>query len=86
MKVTIVDAVWCNACLIMKKVWKEIEKENSNLKITKYDYDIDEDEVKQLNVGEILPVMIFNNGKEEKRLVGEKSKKEILDLIEEMVM
>lgn len=84
MQITIVSAVWCNACLVMKKVWKEI-KQIKELNITEYDYDLDEEEIKNLNVGDILPLMIFNNGKEERRLSGEKTKEEILQLIEEMV-
>lgn len=85
MQITIIDAVWCNACLVMKKVWKDIKKENPNLNITEYDYDIDEEEIKNFNVGEVLPVMIFDNGKNQIRLTGEKTKDEILKTIEKMV-
>lgn len=84
MKITIVSAIWCNACLVMKKIYKELQQDYPNIEFIKYDYDIDEDEVSKLNVGEILPVVIIENGKEE-RLVGEKTKEEIVKKIEEMV-
>lgn len=84
MKITIVSAIWCNACLVMKKIYKELQQDYPNIEFIKYDYDIDEDEVSKLNVGDILPVVIIENGKEE-RLVGEKTKEEIVKKIEEMV-
>jgi len=85
MEIIVVSAVWCNACLIMKKILKEIENERKDITFIKYDYDIDEEEVQKLNVGEVLPVIIFKNGNNEERIVGEKSKEEILNKIEEMV-
>lgn len=85
MQVKIISAIWCNACLVMKKVFKEIEKEYPNIEFIKYDYDIDEEEVKKLEVGEILPVIIFKTKTKEERLTGEKTKEEIKDKIEEMV-
>ncbi len=84
MKITIISAVWCNACLVMKKIYKELENEYNDIEFVKYDYDIDEEEVEKLNVGDILPVIILDNGKEE-RLVGEKTKEEIENKIKEMV-
>jgi len=85
MEIIVVSAVWCNACLVMKKVLKEIEKEVDNVNFIKYDYDIDEEEVQALNVGEILPVLIFKKGEKEERFIGEKTKEQILNKIEEMV-
>ena len=85
MKVTVISAVWCNACLVMKKIIKEIEKKYEDIEFIKYDYDIDEDIVKTLNVGEVLPVFIFEKDSKEVRLTGEKNKEEIINVIEEMV-
>lgn len=84
MKITIISAIWCNACLVMKKVYKELENDYPNIEFIKYDYDMDEEEVEKLNVGDILPVIILDNGREE-RLVGEKTKEEIENKIKEMV-
>ena len=84
MKIVKINAMWCSGCLYMKKVWKEVLKEYPDLEITEYDYDMDEDIVKTYNPGTILPVAIFyKNDNEHKRLNGEKSKDEIIDVIKE---
>jgi thiol-disulfide isomerase/thioredoxin len=84
MKVIKITAVWCSACLIMNKRWKEIEKEY-DFETISYDLDFDEDEVKEYEVGEKLPVFIFLDGdKEIGRLIGEKSLDQIREYIEEL--
>lgn len=85
MKIIKFGAVWCPGCLVMRPIWKEIIKENTNLQIIEYDYDLDEDKQQKYNVGDKLPViiMIDDNEKEIKRLVGEKTKDEILKFIKE---
>ena len=84
MKIIRINAMWCSGCLSMKKIWKEIETEYPNLDITTYDYDMDEEEVKKYNVGKILPVIIFTKKNKEKRLIGEKKKEEIIEVIKEL--
>jgi thiol-disulfide isomerase/thioredoxin len=82
MKVIKITAVWCSACLIMNKRWKEIEKKY-DIETISYDLDFDEDDVKQYEVGEKLPVFIFmGNDKEIGRLIGEKSLDEVINYIE----
>ena len=84
MKIVRINALWCSGCLYMKKVWKEVEKLYPNLEIEQYDYDMDEDIVKTYNPGDILPVAIFyKDGKEYKRLNGEKKAEEIVEVIKE---
>ncbi len=81
MKVIKISAVWCGSCIKMKKIWNEIENEY-NLEVENLDLDFDEDEVKKYNVGDILPVSIFLvNNKEVERLIGEKTKEEIIGVI-----
>ncbi len=85
MKVIKITAVWCSACLIMNKRWKEIENKY-NIETVGYDLDFDEDEVKEYNVGDKLPVFIFldKDSNEIGRLIGEKSIEEIEKYIEEL--
>ena len=85
MKIIKINAMWCSGCLSMKKIWKEIEKEYPNLDITTYDYDMDSEQVEKYNVGEVLPVVIFQKDKIEKRLIGEQTKQEIIEVIEELI-
>jgi thiol-disulfide isomerase/thioredoxin len=84
MKILKFNAIWCSGCLVMKKIMKEIEELYPNIEIESYDYDMDEEQVKTWNIGEIIPVLIFvdENNKEISRLIGEKTKKEIIKEIE----
>jgi len=68
----------------MKKIWKEIEEEYPNLDITDLDYDMDEEEVNKYNPGDILPVIIFKKNENEIRLIGERTKAEIIEKIKEI--
>lgn len=78
MKVVRINAMWCPGCLISKSIWKELENEFPKNEYIDYDYDLDEDEIEKYNVGEILPVVIiFDKDREVKRIVGEKTKKEL---------
>lgn len=84
MQIIRINAMWCSGCLAMKKVWNKILEQYPNLDIVTYDYDMDEDIVKKYEPGNILPICIFmKEGKEVKRLNGEKTKEEIIKVIEE---
>lgn len=86
MKILKFNAIWCSGCIVMKKIMKEIEEEYSNIKIESYDYDMDEDMVNKYNIGDIIPVLVFldENESEIGRLIGEKSKKEVIKEIERL--
>ena len=84
MRVVKINAIWCSGCLVMNKIWKKITKEY-NMETLELDYDMDEDEVKKYNVGDVLPVFIFyKDDKEVRRVVGETSEEELLKIIEEV--
>ena len=80
-----ISAMWCPACIIMNKFWNEIEEEFPYIEFISYDLDMDEEEVKKYNVGNTLPVIIMiKNNKETNRLIGEKTKAEIMRFIKEI--
>lgn len=83
MKVLKFGAVWCPGCLIMKPRWEEIEKENIWLKTEYYDCDENKEIVAEWKIGNTLPVFIFidKEGNEFLRLIGEQSKKKLVDII-----
>ena len=84
MKVVKINAVWCSGCLIMNKIWKNILKKY-DIETISLDIDVDEDEVKKYNVGDVLPVFIFyKDDVEIIRITGEKSENEIIKIIEEI--
>ncbi len=81
MKVVRIGAVWCGSCLAMKRKWNDIEKDYS-IDTVDLDYDIDTDEVNKYNIGDKLPVSIFfKDGVEVERLIGEKNKDDIINII-----
>ena len=80
----VISAVWCPSCLILNKNLKKLRKEYPNLEINKLDYDLDEDIIKEYNIGNKLPVMIIKEDNIEKnRLIGEKTYEEIQDFLKE---
>ena len=83
MKVLRFSAIWCSACLVMKKIFKHVENMHPELKFINYDYDMDEDLVEKYNIGTTIPVLIFldENEQEITRIVGEKSYEEIEEII-----
>ena len=83
MKIIKFNAVWCPACLVQRTIWKSLKDEIKDINVTEYDYDLDEDMVLKYEVGKKLPVVIIldDNDKEVKRLIGEKSKKEIIEFL-----
>ena len=84
MKIVKISAIWCGACLIMNKVWNNL-KEKYEFEDVELDYDMDEEEVKKYNPGEILPVFIvFDKDKEILRMTGEFKLEEIVEKIKEV--
>ncbi len=83
MKIIKFTAIWCPGCLVMKKVWNNIEKKY-NIETNDYDYDIDYDLREKFAIGKTLPVTIFldKDDRELERLVGEVSEKKLISTIE----
>lgn len=78
-----ITALWCPSCLIMKKRYKELYQHFQISDITKYDFDLDYDQIQSFQVGNILPVVIvFHENQEILRIIGEKSVKDLITLIE----
>lgn len=83
MKLIKISAIWCPSCLIMEKVWQELQKDYKEIEFISYDYDLDE-ETENYNPGDILPVIILeDNNTELTRFIGEKTKNEIIEGIKE---
>ncbi len=84
MKAVKISAIWCGGCLVMNKVWKKL-KDNFDFEFIELDYDMDEEEVKRYNPGEILPVFIFYKDDNELfRVTGELSYDEMVEKIKKV--
>ena len=69
---------------MINKKWDEVLKEKK-IETVSLDIDMDEEEVKQYEVGDVLPVFIlFKREKEVKRIVGEKTTGELLSILKEV--
>ena len=83
MKLVRISSSWCVSCIVMNKVWKKIQEKYPEYEYVEYDYDIDD--VSEYNVGNILPVIIiYKDNKELKRIIGEKTEKDILKEVEDL--
>mgnify|MGYP004522970815 FL=1 len=84
MKLIKISSVWCPSCLIMNSRYNELVKKY-NLDIEEYDYDMDIDVVEKYKIGDILPVVIVMDNKQElTRIIGEKSQKELNKIFEDI--
>ena len=85
MKIVKISAIWCGGCLVMNRIWENLKKKYNEIEFITYDYDMDEEKVKEYNIGDILPVFIFyKNDVEVKRINGEVKENIIIDAIEEL--
>ena len=74
-------ADWCGPCNAMAPVIEELAKElDGKVKVGKINVDENSDIAVEYNVMSIPTLIIFKNGKEEKRLVGLRDKEELLSL------
>lgn len=80
MEIIKITSLGCSSCIIMNNIFNEYKK-NKNISLKEYDYDFDEEEVLKYNVGKILPVFIIKNDLKEIRIIGEKSKEEFLNIL-----
>lgn len=80
-KIVLVTAVWCSSCIIMRPRYKEVIEGKFD-EVIEYDFDDDESEVDKLKIGNKLPVaIIYENDFEKMRIIGEKSIKELQEMI-----
>jgi len=83
MKILRFEAVWCPACIIMRRRWQDIS-DQIMAEMVVFDFDQDKEAVAEYNVmGDKLPVIIFldERGSEMERLTGEIDKGDLLEKI-----
>lgn len=74
-------ADWCGPCKMMAPIVEELATElEGKAKVGKLNVDENSDIAIEYNVMSIPTLIVFKNGKEEKRLVGVRNKEELLEL------
>ena len=85
MKIIIISALWCPSCLVMKKIYKNLEQKYQNINFSYLDYDFDNDIIEKYQIGNVLPVfIILKNDIEIKRIIGEHKEEEYETYIKEI--
>ena len=75
-------ADWCGPCKMMAPIVEELATElDGKVKVGKINIDENSDIAVEYNVMSIPTLIVFKNGKEEKRLVGVRDKEELLRLL-----
>lgn len=75
-------AEWCGPCKIMKPIVLELEKQYPNVKLNLIDADEQFNLAHILSVRSVPTLVIMQENNELKRLVGAKSKEELIDFFE----
>ncbi len=74
-------ADWCGPCKMMAPVIEELADElDGKAKVGKINVDENSDIAVEYNVMSIPTLIVFKNGKEDKRFVGLRNKEELLNL------
>ena len=75
-------ATWCGPCRIMSPVIDEIADERTDVKVCKVDVDEARDVAIQFGIMSIPTLIVFKDGEEKERVVGYRSKEDLMKLIE----
>lgn len=75
-------ASWCGPCRMLSPIIDEVAKEIDKVKIGKVNVDEEDELAAQFAVMSIPTLILFENGKPVKQIVGVQSKSAILNMIE----
>lgn len=71
-------ATWCRPCKMFSPILEEIAKEN-NIWIAKIDVDQNPVQASKYNIVSVPTTIVFENGKEVKKILGAKPKHQMLE-------
>lgn len=81
--VTLVDffATWCGPCKMLSPIIEELSAEADGFSVYKVDIDECEDLAMDFSVMSVPTLIVFKNGEEAERMIGVRSKADILNVI-----
>jgi len=80
-----VSTSWCNPCKILTPIVEEASNEVSNVFFAKVDAEKNTELASNLNIRSVPTVIILKEGLEVERFTGVKTKKDIMNLIEDYI-
>ena len=75
-------AQWCGPCQMLNPIIDEIAAEKPDVKIVKVNVDEEIDLAATYNISSIPAIMIFDNGKPVKTIIGFRQKQEYLQVLD----
>ena len=75
------SATWCSPCQAMKPTLTELQAEGHDVDIKLLDAEENKDMAIELSIRSVPTLILFNDGKEIARTLGNKSRQEILDFV-----
>ena len=83
-KTVVIDfwATWCGPCQMMAPVVEELSEEQSDWIVGKIDVDEEPALAQQFSIVSIPTLVVLKNGKEEKRIIGYRTKEQVLSEID----
>lgn len=83
MHIVRIAAVWCSSCIVTYQDFVEFKKEHSNITFIELNYD--QDDIEKYNVGQVLPLLVFEKeGVQVARMEGEYKKKDLEAMYEKV--
>lgn len=75
------QASWCGPCRALAPVVEELSKEKSDVKFGKVDVDHEAELAGEFHVMSVPTLLVFRNGRPEKRSVGVQKKEDIIKML-----
>lgn len=75
-------AEWCGPCRMVSPIVDEIAEETNNIKVGKINVDDEPELAQKFGIMSIPTLILMKNGTEVKRLIGARSKSELLSWID----
>ena len=75
-------APWCGPCNLLSPVLEELAAERPDLKVCKVNVDAERELASQYKVYRIPTLLVMSQGLEEDRIIGARSKQELLEFFE----
>jgi thioredoxin 1 len=75
-------AAWCGPCKALTKTFENNKRTFKKIKRLKVDLDEHQELAKKYNIKSVPTILLFKNGQESKRLIGNKTLEELVNFID----